>query len=111
MPPVTEGNCPPGWTKWGTSCYWLQESSLPATWEDCHASCQAREGANLLSIHTQDENVYIQELATVTWGRASVWLGMSRNYMRKFAVFNRVVHLKKMIYVTSPQGLWNWSLK
>ncbi|XP_072021157.1 lymphocyte antigen 75-like [Amphiura filiformis] len=83
--PAMEGYCPPGWNKWGTDCYWAQESSEPGSWEESHLACQqAIEGADLLSIHTDGENLYIQELATLTWGRASLWLGMSRNDMHIF---------------------------
>ena len=78
--PVQEGFCPPGWTKWGTDCYWVNEGATPGSWEDSNAFCQgAIEGANLLSIHSNEENAIVQEWSTLTWGRTSLWLGMHRD--------------------------------
>ena len=77
--PEPTGNCPSGWMKWGTSCYYINENSQYGTWDDAQYFCQTNQGSNLVSIHSSDENSFIQEQAALTWGRANVWIGLDRN--------------------------------
>ena len=50
--------CGPGWSfdVYGQGCYMLVREEL--TWEEAELSCQ-RQGANLVSIHSLNEQNYI----------------------------------------------------
>ena len=95
--PPPDGNCPGGWVKYGSHCYFASESSEPGTWDDGEYTCATMFGSHLASVHSHDENSFLQEQATLTWGRASVWLGMDRDengecilYMGRFLERERV---------------------
>ncbi|KAF7650350.1 hypothetical protein LDENG_00127230 [Lucifuga dentata] len=51
--------CPEGWTRWGLRCY-IYINDLK-TWVEAESYCQF-EGANLASVHGNDENHFIQAL-------------------------------------------------
>ncbi|XP_072020013.1 LOW QUALITY PROTEIN: uncharacterized protein [Amphiura filiformis] len=78
------GNCPSGWTKWGTACYYIEETIELGTWDDAQYACNTNRGSNLVSVHSQGENNFLQERASSVWARANVWLGMDRDDNQQF---------------------------
>ncbi len=95
--PTPTGNCPSGWTKWGTACYYINEGISLGTWDDAQYACQTNRGSHLVSIHSDQENAFVQEQAFSIWTRANIWLGMDRDDNRKwsmsktdFKIFNNI---------------------
>lgn len=56
----TGRSCCEGWTKFGTSCYYVSKNQK--TWEDSRGECQ-RKGADLVIINNEEENVSLLKLS------------------------------------------------
>ncbi|XP_046570815.1 uncharacterized protein LOC124279057 [Haliotis rubra] len=72
-PSPEQGNCPDGWLPYyneADRCYFL--SNTVKSWPDALSDCR-RQGADLLSIHSDEENTYIS--TSVTQGTA--WIGLN----------------------------------
>ena len=56
--------CQTGWTQGFNSCYRL--FNIPKYWPDAEASCETEaSGAHLISISSEEENLFVKELAPV----------------------------------------------
>uniref|UniRef100_UPI00397F7344 C-type lectin domain-containing protein n=1 Tax=Salmonella sp. s51090 TaxID=3159651 RepID=UPI00397F7344 len=63
--------CPAGYNAWESSCYKLYDEVL--TWEAAEDRC-LDDGAHLASIHSADENDYLNNLAGSA-GTTGTWMG------------------------------------
>lgn len=57
-PTTPKPTCPRGWIEWQDTCY-LFDKSKGRTWEDARQYCQGYKGADLVSIETGGENVFL----------------------------------------------------
>ncbi|KAK7881150.1 hypothetical protein WMY93_029559 [Mugilogobius chulae] len=67
--------CAEGWTKFGSRCF--KFISERKTWLDAEKSCLSL-GANLVSIHSAEENDFISDLIKTATGSSTItWIGGS----------------------------------
>ncbi|BFZ06471.1 hypothetical protein BsWGS_09509 [Bradybaena similaris] len=69
------GRCPDStWTRNNGYCYHI-ETSTPSTWAQANAACQLL-GANLTSIHSNSESIFLTNLIGSAAGGKDVWIGL-----------------------------------
>jgi len=59
-PPPPPSLCPEGWPEYDGSCYKLQFASV--SWEEAQTNCSSYEGADLASIHSEEEWAFLEGL-------------------------------------------------
>uniref|UniRef100_A0A3B3ZZ14 C-type lectin domain-containing protein n=1 Tax=Periophthalmus magnuspinnatus TaxID=409849 RepID=A0A3B3ZZ14_9GOBI len=70
---VTDDCCPDGWSHFGSRCFMFFRK--PKTWIDAELSC-IEIGGNLASIHSSDDNQFIQDtVLRLTGSHWRVWIG------------------------------------
>ncbi|XP_056431816.1 neurocan core protein-like [Gadus chalcogrammus] len=65
--PFSGDFCPPGWTRYGLRCFNFIKK--PTRWIQAQMNCRF-QGSNLVSVHSQEENRFLQEFsggAPLTW--------------------------------------------
>ncbi|XP_028256217.1 lactose-binding lectin l-2-like [Parambassis ranga] len=73
--PLLRGNCPLFWYSFNGRCYKYVAS--PMTWADAELHCVS-QGANLVSIHSQEENTFVQVLIkNFDPAQGKTWFGLS----------------------------------
>ncbi|KAL7382488.1 hypothetical protein ABVT39_023298 [Epinephelus coioides] len=83
---LQRGNCPMFWYSFNGRCY--KYISTRFTWADAELHCVS-EGANLVSIHSQDEENFVRSLVSnFDPVQGSTWIGLSD---------------------TQREGRWMWS--
>uniref|UniRef100_A0A3B3ZY74 C-type lectin domain-containing protein n=1 Tax=Periophthalmus magnuspinnatus TaxID=409849 RepID=A0A3B3ZY74_9GOBI len=69
----TDDCCPDGWSHFGSRCFMFFRK--PKTWIDAELSC-IEIGGNLASIHSSDDNQFIQDtVLRLTGSHWRVWIG------------------------------------
>lgn len=69
------GDCPPLWFSFRNRCY--RYVSTPMTWADAELHCVSQK-ANLVSIHSQAENNFVQSLIQIfNHQQGLTWIGLS----------------------------------
>ncbi|XP_053190407.1 lactose-binding lectin l-2-like [Scomber japonicus] len=72
---LQRGNCPPFWYSFNNRCYKYIASQM--TWADAELYCVSQT-ANLVSIHSQGENNFIQSLiSNFDPSQGYTWIGLS----------------------------------
>ncbi|XP_062292424.1 lactose-binding lectin l-2-like [Scomber scombrus] len=72
---ILRGNCPPFWYSFNGRCY--KYISTHMTWADAELYCVS-EKANLVAIHSQEENNFIQSLIrNFDPAQGNTWIGLS----------------------------------
>jgi len=80
-------DCPDGWSKNGTSCYWIVEYEMD--WVAAQDVCkQLSPGAHLASSGSAVENDFLRHLYTATGSTWYIWLGATDS---------------------SEEGTWSWT--
>lgn len=70
--PTPEGRCAPGWTKYEGHCYMFFCNHVDFN----YASWQCEDvGSNLVSIHSKEEDEFVQDLAKSCDEARFVWIG------------------------------------
>ncbi|XP_071505817.1 macrophage mannose receptor 1-like [Diadema antillarum] len=77
--PTLPGDCPAGQSEFGGHCYYVPNEAVFAEWFTARYICQSQYGGELVSIHSQEENEFVRNLAFGTQGVRSVWLGLTRS--------------------------------
>ncbi|KAE8279493.1 Nidogen-2 [Larimichthys crocea] len=67
-----EFNCPFGWSHFAGKCYIFHDT--PKTWIEAEAYCLFEE-ANLASIHSYEENRFVQALTRIETSFPETWIG------------------------------------
>ncbi|XP_030194017.1 uncharacterized protein LOC115529424 isoform X3 [Gadus morhua] len=71
--PFSGDFCPPGWTRYGIRCFNFIEK--PTRWIQAQINCRF-QGSNLVSVHSQEENRFLQELsAGASFRPPLTWIG------------------------------------
>ncbi|XP_024286595.1 macrophage mannose receptor 1 [Oncorhynchus tshawytscha] len=71
--------CPPGWISFSGNCYWVVSNKMFLTsWHEAQQKCSS-EGANLVTIKTQEEQYFINtHLPDLNQGEVpDVWIGVA----------------------------------
>ena len=87
-PTTSTPGCNNGWYQFGGHCYYIGNERKP--WPEAEEDCLRME-AHLASVHSREENEYIQYLREINYGYSSgekIWLGGRRN---------------------AESGVWSWS--
>lgn len=72
---LERGNCPMFWYSFSGRCYKYMATEM--TWADAELFCLS-EGANLVSIHSQEEQNFVQTLVqNFDHGTGPTWIGLS----------------------------------
>ena len=59
IPTTPKPTCPTGWIEWQDTCY-LFDKTKPRNWDEARQFCKSRHtGADLVSIETGGENVFL----------------------------------------------------
>lgn len=74
QPTTTAAECPDAeWQEWGGFCYLL--STVRKDWASASSHCQSFTGGNLASVHSAEENAFIQSLGSGKYP----WFGLQKN--------------------------------
>lgn len=74
-----DGSCKSEWTARGSYCYIVQPAvDGGVTWEDANEGCRLMD-AELVSIHSKDENEFVETLAKTQSTDDFLWIGLVRN--------------------------------
>lgn len=89
--------CPPSWVSFGDYCYEFNTQHIVVnTWTRARQMCKNTKGSNLVSILSQDEQIFLwQRLLSLKAG--NIWIGL--NDVAKEGVFlweDRYVYHWKM---------------
>ncbi|CAI5690475.1 unnamed protein product [Oreochromis niloticus] len=76
---LLRGNCPPFWWYFNNRCY--KYVATPMSWANAEFHCLS-QGANLVSIHTSDEESFVRSLiGNSDPTQAPTWIGLSDIHM------------------------------
>ncbi|KAM9426546.1 lectin-like [Pholidichthys leucotaenia] len=73
--------CPDGWTWYDNKCY--RFINAPKTWPEAQMYCQF-DGANLASVHSQEDDHYLRSLTKVDHDFPETWIGGTDAVMMDF---------------------------
>ncbi|XP_044181097.1 neurocan core protein-like [Acropora millepora] len=75
--------CPAGFVAHGESCYYVDSTYSPSTWNNSRRFCQ-NLGADLAVIKSEDEDQFVYDLLRNTRGTSHGWIGLYRKADNKF---------------------------